>query len=289
MGATAAKQNAVAEGEPRRRSQLRSMRDSLRAGLSSRRTRFSQRVRRGVVFEGRVVDICEHPHKEKMRKPLLTDHRLSRLRAWLPVSEQFADDWVLLYSPRIHGVSLETCYRHCSLVPGPSIVIMREAAADAASAQTPPSTSSAVFGGFATELWHPEKLSYGEFTALAFSFRPGHVSQAARDTVARDLEVFSWCLATDGRSAQSPMRSNWQCMGMGSACSPAWDVDEQFLRCHCSFNPSETSGFALERPLASAGEVALDGFEIWAVWPDPPAKTLASYHFEMRLVVLFSV
>eukprot|EP00929_Paragymnodinium_shiwhaense_P006014 TRINITY_DN10882_c0_g1_i1.p1 TRINITY_DN10882_c0_g1~~TRINITY_DN10882_c0_g1_i1.p1 ORF type:complete len:542 (-),score=137.38 TRINITY_DN10882_c0_g1_i1:180-1805(-) len=77
------------------------------------------------------------------------------LNRHLPASVQFRTSWRLAYSPRLHGVSLQTFYRNMSF-EGPSLLLLQD-------------HKGRAFGGFASTSWRCGDRYYG--TGECFVFR----------------------------------------------------------------------------------------------------------------------
>jgi len=90
---------------------------------------------------------------------LLNESRLAQLRPHLPLGTRFASRWRLIYSPRVHGVSLGTFYRQCQAWPGETMLLVED-------------TNGAVFGGFASHTWRAsrEQLHCGRPDCFVFTF-----------------------------------------------------------------------------------------------------------------------
>ncbi|GBG65176.1 hypothetical protein CBR_g49969 [Chara braunii] len=66
--------------------------------------------------------------------------------------------WVLLYSTERHGISLHTLYRRSALIPGPTLLVVRD-------------TKGAVFGGFASAPLKPSSRKKYQGGAESFVFK----------------------------------------------------------------------------------------------------------------------
>jgi len=75
----------------------------------------------------------------------------------LPVSLRWRTGWRLVYSPRLHGVSLQTFYRRMQ-AEGPSLLLVQDHCGYA-------------FGGFATAPWHVADRYFGSGECFVFRFR----------------------------------------------------------------------------------------------------------------------
>eukprot|EP00418_Pyrodinium_bahamense_P007085 CAMPEP_0179023476 /NCGR_PEP_ID=MMETSP0796-20121207/6949_1 /TAXON_ID=73915 /ORGANISM="Pyrodinium bahamense, Strain pbaha01" /LENGTH=430 /DNA_ID=CAMNT_0020719387 /DNA_START=93 /DNA_END=1385 /DNA_ORIENTATION=+ len=90
---------------------------------------------------------------------LLTQSRMAQLRPFLPVVTRFASCWQLIYSPRVHGVSLGTFFRQCQAWPGETLLLVEDA-------------SGTVFGGFASHTWQAsrQQVHAGRPECFVFTF-----------------------------------------------------------------------------------------------------------------------
>lgn len=75
----------------------------------------------------------------------------------LPVALRWRTCWRLIYSPRIHGVSLQTFYRRAQ-EEGPTLLIVQD-------------HKGFVFGGFASATWHIADRYFGDGECFVFKFR----------------------------------------------------------------------------------------------------------------------
>lgn len=87
---------------------------------------------------------------------LLRPAMAAELCQHLPVSLRWKTSWRLAYSPRLHGVSLQTLYRRMSQ-EGPSLLFVQDHA-------------GLVFGGFATTEWHAGDRYFGSGESFVFRF-----------------------------------------------------------------------------------------------------------------------
>lgn len=74
----------------------------------------------------------------------------------LPVSLRWRTAWRLVYSPRLHGVSLQSFYRRLQS-EGPSLVFVQD-------------HRGYVFGGFASATWHIADRYFGDGESFVFRF-----------------------------------------------------------------------------------------------------------------------
>jgi len=191
---------------------------------------------------------------------LLTEARLLALRQHLPVITRLATSWRLVYTPRVHGVSLRTFYRQCQAWPGETLVLMEDA-------------EGAVFGGFASHTWRASRNPhYGVPECFVFSCSQGE-SEGMEDC---GLTIYPW---TGHNQCFLHADLNGFSMGGGrsSATSSvasgfAFWLGEDFL--HGTSEASST--FGNKGPLASAPEFILRTFECWSFDHGAAASTTAS-------------
>jgi len=100
-----------------------------------------------------------HSCRALQGRALLTESRLAQLRPHLPVATRFASCWRLIYSPRVHGVSLGTFFRQCQAWPGESLLLVED-------------SEGTVFGGFASHTWRASsvQLHCGRPECFVFTF-----------------------------------------------------------------------------------------------------------------------
>jgi len=92
-----------------------------------------------------------------MRATLMNDKIASDLCQHLPVSLRWRSAWRLVYSPRIHGVSLNTFYRRVQ-DEGPTMLLVQD-------------HHGYVFGGFASAAWHIADRYFGDGECFVFKFK----------------------------------------------------------------------------------------------------------------------
>eukprot|EP00928_Gymnodinium_smaydae_P019374 TRINITY_DN17420_c0_g5_i1.p1 TRINITY_DN17420_c0_g5~~TRINITY_DN17420_c0_g5_i1.p1 ORF type:complete len:295 (-),score=23.95 TRINITY_DN17420_c0_g5_i1:434-1318(-) len=234
-------------------------------------------IRQLVVWQGRSIEFEDLP--EGTRKDVvLNPERFEFIREYLPTVLRFSEAWSLLYSPAFHGVSLRTMYKLLENADVPSIVIMQESVT--------PSGVAPIFGGFAPEAWRQGRYYYGDNSCFAFTFRQATKSSATRrrssiskvlsQKTGEGFEAWDWLQPDSG-----PMHSNSQHLMMGVASAPAWEVQDDFLRCRCGSGASPHAdmardGFRIQEPLASAQDVCLTAFEVWIACDDPPPRPARS-------------
>mmetsp|Transcript_31240 Transcript_31240/g.72854 ORF Transcript_31240/g.72854 Transcript_31240/m.72854 type:complete len:337 (+) Transcript_31240:61-1071(+) len=178
---------------------------------------------------------------EAMRNHLLfTEERLLDLALFMPISARFASSWKLIYSPRVHGVSLKTFYRQSRSFAGATLILIED-------------MNGTVFGGFASHPWQVShsKLHYGH--PSCFVFTDGHPKSESSDS---GCSVYMWA----GRD-QNFLFADAQgfSMGCGSSGFAFW-IGEDFLR----GTSTACSTFGTPGPLASQEEFVIRQFECWA-------------------------
>lgn len=117
---------------------------------------------------------------------LLTDERIQELQPHLPLSVRFQNLWTLLYSPRVHGVSLGTFYRQCQSSPGETLLLIED-------------TNGHVFGGFATCTWNAsQNLHVGTPQCFVFSFGLGNERDRIELTAKKDVQHLGFTICRLG-------------------------------------------------------------------------------------------
>jgi len=132
-------------------------------------------------------------------KSILSANLASELQSRLPAYLRFLE-WELAYSPRLHGTSLRTFYRHQI---GPNIIVMRD-------------TGGGLFGGFAPEAWRPQRGTYGfGGESFVFALRPEE-SSASKETLESPLTADSTAdVSTQPPSEKSALELYWGAAVMG--------------------------------------------------------------------------
>lgn len=174
--------------------------------------------------------------------------------------------WHLVYSPKVHGVSMRTFYRQQS---GPNVVLVRDA-------------QGHVFGGFAAQEWFPATHGYGEVQSFVFNTgyspdsagletpqsplspseasSPGMLrSPRSPETINKEgsvFQVFPCCMKSGGVI-------QWGCEDM-IALGSALVIQNNFL----NGSSSACSTFK-SPPLSSLGnDFIISDFECWAIGDD---------------------
>jgi len=114
----------------------------------------------------------------------LTVEMAAELRDFLPSYLRF-NEWTLVYSPQLHGTSINTFYRQQI---GPNLLVVQDA-------------QGGIFGGFATETWRPQNGAYGHGEGFVFVARRNEDDAGARS---RSASVCS----DDGSPCSSPCRQS---------------------------------------------------------------------------------
>jgi len=146
-----------------------------------------------------------------------------------------AVEWVLRYSPKVHGVSLGTLYRNLATCEK-TVTIIQD-------------VQDHIFGGFASLPWQQHKAFYGTGESFVFSF--GKVEGSP------DLRVYTWVASRNSFFMYSDM--DYFSMGGGDG-SHAFLIRDDLLR--GGSTPTPTFG---NPALASAGEFVVKDLEIWAL------------------------
>lgn len=227
------------------------------ATMVVRAHRLHQAGRQPMTHSKALVD-PRHPESIPLGSAL-TPSQASALHEFLPTHLRFRQ-WRLAYSPKVHGTSLSTFYRHQD---GPNVLVVRDA-------------QGGLFGGFASEPWRPQVGAYGHSgEALVFQARSetpgdgGSASQGDAEVGSEDykdilgspespgaaagFDVF-WAPPTRGNALQW---SDTKMFGFGTALV----LCEDFLR--------GTSGVCEafgSRPLSPSGtDFIISDFECWHV------------------------
>lgn len=147
---------------------------------------------------------------------MLTEARLAKLWGFLPVTVRYADVWKLVYSPRVHGVSLRTLYRQCDVHPGPTLVIIQD------------ESSGTVFGGYASHTWHcvasAQRSFYGDPACFVFRFL---TKKSGSDREDEEQEVGAF---QGSGSNEYCLFSDLDGLNMGGGDHFAWWVGEDLMR-----------------------------------------------------------
>jgi hypothetical protein len=114
-----------------------------------------------------------------VEETLVTKSLAEALNPSLPVTLSLGGppEWVLQYTPKAHGVSMETLFRSVKGSKNTMLVVK--------------DAEGHIFGGFATEPWAPHHSFYGSGEAFVFS------SAAVVDGGEAQAEVFPWTAAND--------------------------------------------------------------------------------------------
>lgn len=92
-----------------------------------------------------------------MRATLMSDTISRELCQHLPAALQWRSAWRLVYSPRIHGLSMQTFYRRAQ-DEGPTLLLVQD-------------HCGYVFGGFASATWHVADRYFGDGESFVFKYR----------------------------------------------------------------------------------------------------------------------
>lgn len=167
---------------------------------------------------------------------LMTEERVLQLRPHLPLPARVSDSWKLLYSPRVHGVSISTFFRQCQAWPGETLLLVED-------------TAGTVFGGFASHTWHvqqQQQLHYGRHECFVFSFGPSQEHSP--------VAIYRWAGGNEYF-----LFANMRGLKMGGGRSPALWIDSDFLKGESA--PCET--FGNTSPLSGSREFVVRQFECW--------------------------
>lgn len=191
-----------------------------------------------------------------VERTMLTDAMAALITDYLPMIFRVSGnvEWVLAYTPKAHGVSLQTFYR--TLEPHETTVLLVRDA------------SSHVFGGFCTQPWAPGGLRgfFGSGEAFVFSFgKVNGPSACAATEGSLQLRCHTWCGETTNQCFQYA-DNEYFAMGGGADSSSggsgrhALAIKDDFLH-----------GFSFKSrtfhspPLASQEEFVVDDIEVWVL------------------------
>jgi hypothetical protein len=108
--------------------------------------------------------------------PLLAHNELiADVRELLPIEYRF-HKWRLVYSPKVHGISLSTFYRNAETTESPSIILITDGKRDC------------LFGGFCISPWKCRKKFYGHCENFLFSLIKGNIVKT---------EYFPWAMGNN--------------------------------------------------------------------------------------------
>ncbi len=181
---------------------------------------------------------------------LLSSSMAIEIKSLLPLGYRFCD-WRLVYSPKVHGISLPSFYRHFENQQYPNIIVIADA------------KRCCVFGAFCTHPWDASRTKrqyFGKEESFVFSLQRGGTVDETKiypSTCANPL--FQFC--DDQRIV----------VGGGSTGS-AIVVFENWLR-GMSY-PCET--FGNHEPLACTCEFVVSDIEFWALVPDDGSEAASS-------------
>eukprot|EP00746_Dinoflagellata_sp_MGD_P120924 gnl/MRDRNA2_/MRDRNA2_56269_c0_seq1.p1 gnl/MRDRNA2_/MRDRNA2_56269_c0~~gnl/MRDRNA2_/MRDRNA2_56269_c0_seq1.p1 ORF type:complete len:393 (+),score=47.55 gnl/MRDRNA2_/MRDRNA2_56269_c0_seq1:92-1270(+) len=170
---------------------------------------------------------------------VLTSELREEISAYLPVALRFRQ-WNLAYSPRRHGVSINTFYR---MQNGPNVIIVRD-------------TNGGTFGGFAMEPWRSSGHGYGTGENFVFKIE-GLVTVSPLS-----LRVFPAKPKKTGSFNLSAQWSDDKMLAMGGAVV----IRSDFLQGSCTedcedFGAPILSGF-------QDNDFIVQDFECWSLGVD---------------------
>jgi hypothetical protein len=174
------------------------------------------------------------------RDMLLTSKMADEIKSLLPLEHRFSE-LRLVYSPKVHGISLPSFYRNCEHQPYPNIVIITD------------SQRCCQFGAYCSRPWdtrHSVRRQYfGTEDSFVFSLR-----RSGRD----DITYFpATCINSLFQFCDD------QRVVVG-ASGPAIVVFENWLR--GTSTACET--FGTTAPLACSSEFVVGDIEFWAIVPE---------------------
>lgn len=178
---------------------------------------------------------------------ILTPVIVKEIESHLPCWARFKQ-WRLVYSPRLHGISMRTLFRQQE---GPNVILARD-------------TEGGVYGGFACVPWELKSGYYGSAESFVFSMpapsmwtmEVEELSFEAEATTAPQSQLcFHSCCAELGTSTQW---SDGVMLGMGSALA----IKDDFL----AGSSSECTTFGCKGLLPNSGtDFLIQAFECWAL------------------------
>lgn len=179
-----------------------------------------------------------------VERPLLREAMAALLSDYLPVVLRVAGnvEWRLAYTPKVHGVSIQTFYRMLG-TDATTVLIVRDSTGN-------------VFGGFGTQPWTPGGLHgfFGTGESFVFSF-----GAAAAEESHLQLRCYTWCGHASNQFFQYADHEYFA-MGGGAEGRHALAIKDDFL--HGFSHRSSTFENA---PLSSQEEFVISDLEVWAL------------------------
>lgn len=178
----------------------------------------------------------------KVGKTLLTGQLAIALWEYLPATIRIGVGvkWVLRYTPKAHGISLQTLFFNCQGYDE-TLLLVQDA-------------EEHVFGGFAAQPWELSTRFYGSGEAFVFSF-----GRLAAGAAASEPSIFTWTSANSYFMYSDEMGI---AMGGGNG-RHAFYLSSGLLRGYSG--PTETFG---NPTLAASEEFVVKDFEIWGFEED---------------------
>jgi len=122
-----------------------------------------------------VIDEAGRQVKLRSQMTLMTPEIARELCQHLPVSYRWRTVWRLAYSPRVHGVSLQTFFRRLR-GEGPSLLLVQD-------------HNGHTFGGYASAMWHVSERYFGDGDTFVFRFERRLPKPVI--SVARQMQILS--------------------------------------------------------------------------------------------------
>jgi hypothetical protein len=167
---------------------------------------------------------------------LLSREYASTVRELMPLEYRFSQ-FRLLFSPKIHGISIPSFYRHVDQCPYPSVMILKDSR-----------PACCVLGAFCKAPWINNRKFFGSSENFVFQIlKCGKSNVHVFPCVSSTARLYQFC--DDKRIV----------VGQGAIC-----VYDNWLR--ASSGPCETYGTS--GPLTCKKDFVIGDIELWAIIPD---------------------
>ncbi|KAF4671569.1 hypothetical protein FOL47_001440 [Perkinsus chesapeaki] len=176
-------------------------------------------------------------HLEVKDPWLLTRKAAATLSEHLPIMLRFTQ-WVLSYSPKVHGISLDNFYRHMERMPCPSILLIKD-------------TEGTVFGALCMSQWRKSGKFCGNGESWVFTFGKHGYEKG-------NVTVYPW--SSKNEFFQYGDEGRLVIGGGGKGGSSAICIYDSWLRGstgHCLTYNSD--------PLASSEDFIIQDVEVWSL------------------------
>lgn len=165
-------------------------------------------------------------HDPNAESDILTPEIADQLSSILPLSVRFSP-WLLAYSPKKHGVSIQSFYRNLA-DRGPSLVCVRD-------------SNGKIFGGYASESWAPLNKYYGTGESFVFTL------------IGDDVKIYPWA----ARNVFIQYGDD-KMIAMGGGGESALVINGSFLR-----GSSQKCTTFLNERLSSEDDFVIRDLEFW--------------------------